>query len=75
MYTIAIIFYQNLSIMLIVGILRGGVTLPEPIIGFYHVVYRCSFNPFGSFVFIPVYIVYGLALMEEVAKCILGLYG
>lgn len=77
LYTIAIIFFiRALSIMLIVGILRGGGDAARAFIieGFTMWFIGVPLILLGAFVFhFPVYIVYGLALMEEVAKCILGL--
>lgn len=77
LYTISLIFFiRVLSIMLIVGILRGGgdATRAFLIEGFTMWFIGVPLTILGAFVFhYPVHLVYGLAIMEEVVKCILGL--
>lgn len=77
LYIISIIFFiRVLGIMLIVGILRGGGDAARAFIieGFTMWLIGVPLTILGAFVWhFPVYMVYGLAIMEEIAKCILGL--
>ncbi|MFZ5945964.1 MAG: MATE family efflux transporter [Bacillota bacterium] len=71
-----IFFIRVLGIMIIVGILRGGGDATHAFIieGITMWFIGVPITIVGAFVFqFPVYIVYGLAVIEEIAKCILGL--
>lgn len=72
-----IFFIRVLGIMLILGILRGGgdATCAFIIEGITMWFIGVPLTIIGAFVFqFPVYIVYGLAVIEEIAKCILGIW-
>lgn len=72
-----IFFIRVLGIMLIVGILRGGgdATWAFIIEGITMWFIGVPLTIAGAFVLqFPVYLVYGLAAIEEIAKCILGLW-
>jgi putative MATE family efflux protein len=71
-----VFFIRVLGIMLIVGVLRGGGDAAYAFLieGFTMWFIGVPLTIIGAFVFhFPVYIVYGLAVIEEIAKCILGL--
>ena len=71
-----VFFVRVLGVMLIVGILRGGgdATFAFLAEGFTMWFIGVPLTVIGAFVFhFPVYIVYGLAVIEEIAKCVLGL--
>ncbi|NLT94570.1 MAG: MATE family efflux transporter [Clostridia bacterium] len=76
LYTISVVFFiRVLSIMLIVGILRGGgdATRAFLIEGFTMWFIGVPLTILGAFVFkFPVYLVYALSVLEEIVKCILG---
>lgn len=72
----AIFFIRSLGIMLIVGVLRGGgdATRALFIEGFTMWFIGVPLTVLGAFVFhLPVHFVYGLAIWEEVFKCILAI--
>lgn len=77
MYIISVIFFiRVLGIMLIVGILRGGGDAARAFLieGFTMWFIGVPLTILGAFVFkFPVYIVYGLAILEEIAKCFMGI--
>jgi putative MATE family efflux protein len=69
-------FIRALGIMLIVGVLRGGgdATYAFIIEGFTMWFIGVPLTIIGAFIFhLPIYLVYSLAVIEETAKCILGL--
>jgi len=74
---IAVIFsIRVLDIILIVGVLRGGgdATYAFLIEGFTMWFIGVPLILIGAFVFsFPIYIVYGLTVIEEIVKCLLGL--
>ncbi|NLW56510.1 MAG: MATE family efflux transporter [Firmicutes bacterium] len=78
LYIIASIFtVRVLGIMIIVGILRGGGDARYAFLseGFTMWFIGVPLTILGAVVFkFPVYLVYGLATIEEVAKCCLGLF-
>lgn len=72
----AVFFIRALVIMLIVGILRGGgdATSAFLIEGFTMWFIGVPLTILGAFIFhLPVHLVYGLAVIEEITKCILAL--
>lgn len=73
LYMISIIFLvRALGIMLIIGILRGGgdAKMALYIEGFTMWFIGVPLTILGAFVFhLPVYLVYGLAMLEEIFKC------
>ena len=77
LFIISIVFFiRVLGIMLIVGVLRGGGDAAHAFLieGFTMWFIGVPLTILGAFVFqFPVYIVYGLAVIEELAKCTLGL--
>ena len=78
LYIIAFVFSARvLGIMIIVGILRGGGDARYAFLseGFTMWFIGVPLTILGAAVFkLPVYLVYGLATVEEVAKCGLGLF-
>lgn len=77
LYMISVIFFiRVLGIMLIVGVLRGGGDAGRAFIieGFTMWFIGVPLTILGALVFqFPVYVVYGLAIFEEVFKCIFSL--
>ncbi len=77
LYIVSIIFFIRVfDIVLIVGILRGGGDAKHALLieGFTMWFIGVPLTIIGAFVFkFPVYIVYALAIVEEISKCILGL--
>jgi putative MATE family efflux protein len=77
LYTISVIFsIRVLDIIIIVGTMRGGGDAKRAFIieGSTMWFVGVPLTILGAFVFgLPVYIVYGLSIVEEIAKCILGL--
>jgi len=77
LYIISVIFFiRVLGIMFIIGILRGGGDAKQAffIEGFTMWFIGVPLTILGAFVFhLPVYIVYALAIMEEVFKCIMSM--
>jgi len=72
----AIFFIRMLNIILIVGILRGGGDAKQAFIieGSTMWFIGVPLTILGAFVFqLPVYIVYALAMIEEICKCVLCL--
>lgn len=70
-----VFFLRMFNIMLIVGILRGGGDAKRAFLieGFTMWFIGVPLTILGAFVFrFPVHIVYALAILEEIAKCILG---
>ena len=76
LYIISVIlFVRALGIMFIVGILRGGGDAARAFIieGFTMWFIGVPLTALGAFVFnLPVYMVYGLAGFEEIAKCVMS---
>jgi len=71
-----VFFIRILGVMLIVGVLRGGgdATYAFLIEGFTMWFIGVPLTVLGAFVFhFPVYVVYGLTVIEEIAKCFLSL--
>ena len=77
LYLVSVIFFIRVfDIILIVGILRGGGDARHAFIieGFTMWFIGVPLTILGAFVFrFPVYIVYALAIVEEISKCILGI--
>ncbi|MGD9567903.1 MAG: MATE family efflux transporter [Sedimentibacter sp.] len=77
LYIISLIYIiRVLGMVIIVGILRGGGDARSALIieGFTMWFIGVPLTIIGAFVFkFPVYLVYALAIFEELAKCILGL--
>ncbi len=77
LYIISILFFARvLSIMLIVGVLRGGGDAKQAFLieGFTMWFIGVPLTIVGAFVFkFPVHLVYALAMLEEISKCILGI--
>jgi Na+-driven multidrug efflux pump len=77
LYMISAIFFMRvLGIMLIVGVLRGGGDAGTAFLieGFTMWFVGVPLTILGALVFqFPVYIVFGLAIIEEFCKCILSL--
>jgi Na+-driven multidrug efflux pump len=77
LYLVSVIFsIRVFDIILIVGILRGGGDARHAFIieGFTMWFIGVPLTILGAFVFrFPVYIVYALAIVEEISKCILGI--
>lgn len=77
LYTISVIFFiRVLDIIIIVGIMRGGGDAKRAFIieGSTMWFVGVPLTILGAFVFnLPVHIVYGLSIMEEIVKCVLGM--
>lgn len=77
LYVIAIVFFiRVLGILLVVGILRGGGDAKSALLieGFTMWFIGVPLIIIGAFVLkLPVYMVYSLAIVEEIFKCILSL--
>ncbi|MPW24312.1 MATE family efflux transporter [Alkalibaculum sp. M08DMB] len=78
LYIISVVFFiRLLGIMLIVGILRGGGDAKAALIieGFTMWFIGVPLIMIGAFVLkLPIYIVYSLAMVEELFKCIISLF-
>lgn len=77
LYTVSVIFFIRVfDIMVIVGILRGGGDAKYAFIAEGSTMWFVGvpMTVLGAFVFkLPVYMVYGLSILEEISKCILGI--